>query len=426
MIIPSIDLMNGQAVQLRQGAVKVLDAGDPRPLATKFGVVGEIAVVDLDAALGKGSNEPVIRDLIKLAPCRVGGGIRDAATAVKWLDAGAAKVVLGTRAVPEVLEKLPRDRVIAALDAKHGEVVIEGWLQGTGRRVIDRMQELRPYVGGFLVTFVEIEGTMTGLDPARAGPLLDCAGDCKLTLAGGVKSAAEIAELDKLGVDAQVGMGLYTGAFDLAGSVAACLATDRPDALWPTVVVDEAGVALGLAYSNAESLKAAIDQRRGVYYSRSRKALWTKGDTSGATQDLIRVDADCDRDTLRFTVRQHGPGFCHKNTRTCWGPEAAGELHALARRLAAPAADRDPASYTTRLLNDPALLGAKLREEAAELVGALTGPEITHEAADVLYFTLVRLAAAGIDLGDVERELTRRSLKVSRRPGGPKPPVEPR
>src|SRR5690348_1918274 len=125
MIVPSIDLMGGQAVQLIGGREKALEAGDPRPLAEQFRLVGEIAVVDLDAALGHGSNAGVIRDLIRIAPCRVGGGIRSVAAAREWLDAGAMKVVLGTAATPEVLRELPADRVVAALDARDGEVVVE-------------------------------------------------------------------------------------------------------------------------------------------------------------------------------------------------------------------------------------------------------------------------------------------------------------
>ena len=152
MIIPSIDLQNGHAVQLIGGREKALDAGDPRPIAERFGRVGEVAVIDLDAALGTGSNQQTILDLLGQAPCRVGGGIRDLETARFWLDAGARKIILGTAAEPELLDQLPRDRVIAALDAVDGEIVVEGWTQKTGRGVLDRMQELKPYVGGFLVT----------------------------------------------------------------------------------------------------------------------------------------------------------------------------------------------------------------------------------------------------------------------------------
>jgi phosphoribosyl-ATP pyrophosphohydrolase len=423
VIIPSIDLQDGQAVQLVQGQRKALDAGDPRPIARQFGIVGEVAVIDLDAAMRRGSNAPLVEELLKLARVRVGGGIRDVQSAVRWLDAGAQKVILGTAARPEILRELPRSRVIAAVDAREGEVVIEGWTRGTGAKLLDRIRELRPHVGGFLVTFVETEGTLRGIDLEKAKAVIEAAGGVRVTLAGGINSVQEIAELDRLGADAQVGMALYTGRFELGDAVAAIMTTDRSDALWPTVVVDDVGIALGLVYSSRESLATAIRERRGVYWSRSRNQLWRKGQTSGSTQELLRVNVDCDRDALRFTVRQHGRGgFCHTGTDTCWG-ESDG-IARLARRLSDPVTRADQGSYTARLVRDRDLLASKIREEAAELCAARERDDVVREAADLMYFTLVKLAAEGIDLAEVERELDRRALKVTRRRGDAKPPAE--
>jgi phosphoribosyl-AMP cyclohydrolase / phosphoribosyl-ATP pyrophosphohydrolase len=412
VIVPSIDLEAGHAVQLIGGAEKALDAGDPRPLATRYGRVGEIAVVDLDAALGKGSNAEIIGDLIDLAPCRVGGGVRDVASAVAWLDRGARKVVLGTAARVEVLKELPRERVIAALDARHGEVVVEGWQKRTGQGVLEQIAALRELAGGFLVTFVEREGRLQGTDLGFAKQIRAAAGDAAVTIAGGITTAAEVAELDRLGCDAQVGMALYTDRLPLAEAFAAPLVSDRPDGLWPTVVVDERGTALGLCYSNLDSLRTALEGGQGVYHSRAR-GLWVKGATSGAVQELLRVDADCDRDCLRFTVRQQPPGFCHLSARTCWGADRG--LGALARLLAERKAAAPAGSYTARLFADPDLLGAKLREEAAELAVAEAPDHVIHEAADLLYFTLTTLACHGVDLAEVEAALDRRALKVTRR-----------
>lgn len=421
MILPSIDLMNGHAVQLVGGRTLELDAGDPRPLAEQFAIAGEIAVVDLDAALSRGSNADVIRELLALAPCRVGGGIRTVEQARVWLDAGATRVVLGTAAVPEVLSQLPAERVIVALDALDGEVVVEGWRQATGHAVIERMRELEGLAGGFLVTFVEREGRLGGTRLDAVAELVQAAGSARVTIAGGITTAEEVAALDRLGADAQVGMALYKGVLNLADALVAPLTSDRPDGLWPTVVVDELGVALGLAYSSAESLRQAVGLRRGIYHSRTR-GLWTKGAQSGAVQDLLRVDLDCDRDTLRFTVRQSGEGFCHRQTRTCWGDDQG--LTALARRLAGRLGDAPPGSYTRRLLDDPPLLRAKLVEEASELAAA-TGPrEVAAEAADLLYFALVALARGQIGLAEVAAELDRRALRISRRPGNAKPAGE--
>jgi histidinol dehydrogenase/phosphoribosyl-ATP pyrophosphohydrolase len=423
MIIPSIDLMGGQTVQLVGGREHALDAGDPLPIAARFSVAGEIAVVDLDAALGRGDNAALVTSLCASFACRVGGGIRDYEAARRWLDRDARRIVLGTAADPALLRRLPRERVVVALDAVEDEVVVEGWQTRTGRNVGDAMRELRPFAGGFLVTFVEREGRLGGTRLDRARELCALAGDARLTVAGGVTTADEVAELDRMGADAQVGMALYTGALDLGDAVAAPLRSDRADGLFPTVVCDEAGRALGLCYSSRDSIRAAVASRRGVYHSR-RRGLWQKGETSGATQALVRVELDCDRDALRFVVRQAPPGFCHLGTDGCWGPHAG--LAALEQRIAARA--RAPGaptgSYTRRLLGDPELLGAKLAEEAGELAGARGRRDVSSEAADLFYFAMVAMARAGVTLDEVERELDRRALAIERRPGDAKPAAE--
>jgi phosphoribosyl-ATP pyrophosphohydrolase len=422
-LVTSIDLMGGEAVQLVGGREKALSLGDPRPIAERFARTGEVAVVDLDAAIGSGSNAELVRELVAIAPCRVGGGIRSVEAALDWLDAGATKVVLGTAATPEVLRELPPERVVAALDADRGEVVVEGWRKGTGRSVADRMRELEGLVGGYLVTFVEREGRLGGSDLGAARELAQLCGEARLTVAGGVTTAEEIAALDAAGADAQIGMALYTGRLGLAEGLAAPLRSDRPDGLWPTLVVDEQGVALGLAWSDLESLREALDSGRGVYRSRQR-GLWRKGASSGDVQDLLRVDLDCDRDALRFTVRQHGRGFCHVGTRTCFGADAG--LGALARRLAERARVAPEGSYTAKLLGDPAWLRAKLVEEAGELADAREPGHVAAEAADLLYFACVALARAGLPLARVEGELERRAGRVRRRPGLPKAATEER
>ena len=421
MIVPSIDLRQGRAVQLVGGETLKIDAGDPEPIARRFAVAGETAVIDLDAAMGKGDNTATIERLLKLAPCRVGGGIRDVDSARRWLDRGAHKIILGTAARPDVLRHLPKDRVIAALDARDGEVVVEGWQRKTGHGIYERMRELNGLVGGYLVTFVEREGRLGGTDMEQVAGLVAAAGDARVTIAGGVTTAAEIAELDRLGADAQVGMALYSGRLDLGDAIAAPLRSDRPDGLWPTVVCDAQGRALGLVYSNAESLRTAVQMRRGVYWSRSRDALWVKGETSGATQELLAVALDCDRDALRFTVAQTIPGFCHQHTWTCWGPDHG--LPALARRVAERLQEAPEGSYTRRLFEDPELLRGKLLEEAAELAAARTPADVAWEAADVLYFALVAAVQYGVDLTQIEAELDRRALGLVRRKGDAKPPI---
>jgi len=227
MIIPSIDVINGRAVQLRRGREFVLDGGDPLARLEEFAVAGEVAVIDLDAALGRGSNAELIREMVRRTPCRVGGGIRDLAAARAWLDAGAAKIMIGTAATPELCGALPRERVIAAVDADKGQVVVDGWRRETGVPVLERIRALAPFVGGFLFTQVEREGAMDGFDFQAVAAAVRAAGDARVTAAGGITTTIEIAELDRIGADAQVGMALYTGRLTLGAAVAARAVSGR-------------------------------------------------------------------------------------------------------------------------------------------------------------------------------------------------------
>src|SRR5947207_10952424 len=228
MIVPSIDIMRGRAVQLRRGREFVLDGGDPVERLEQFSLAGEVAVVDLDAALSRGSNADLIEGLVRRAPCRVGGGIRDLDAARRWLDAGATQVMIGTAATPEFCGALPRDRVIAAVDAELGHVVVDGWRSPPGVPVLQRVGELALVVGGFLFTQVEKEGEMSGFDRAAVAAVVRAAGDVRVTAAGGITTAAEVAELDRMGADAQVGMALYTGRLSLGDAIAAPLTKPLP------------------------------------------------------------------------------------------------------------------------------------------------------------------------------------------------------
>ncbi|CAH0029458.1 unnamed protein product [Clonostachys rhizophaga] len=192
--------------------------------------------------------------------------------------------------------------------------------------------------------------------------------------------------------------------------------SDRADGLIATVVTDEAGVALGLAYSSSESVLEAIRRQAGVYQSRKR-GLWVKGLSSGDTQELVRVALDCDNDTLKFTVRQKGR-FCHLPQFSCFGD--LGGIVALEQTLKSRKESAPAGSYTARLFSDEKLLRAKIMEEAEELCDAKTPEEVAFEAADLIYFALTKAVGSGVSLADIEANLTAKSLKVKRRTGNAK------
>lgn len=407
MIIPSIDLMGGKAVQLRQGKELVLvEDRDPIELAREFNRYGEIAVIDLDAALGKGDNLPLIREICRVADVRAGGGIRTKERGQELLRAGAKRIIIGTAATPEFLQNFPAARVMVAIDHKDGNVVDQGWANDTGEAFIDRAKRLAPYCGGFLCTFVATEGTLQGMD-LNALKSLQSQINLPLTVAGGVASTEEAAAISRLGMDVQVGMGLYTGKINLADAIVQSLDFEKCLQI-PTIVQDAAGQVLMLAYSTPESLKLALTEGRGIYFSRSRNDIWRKGETSGHTQALIACRTDCDRDALLFTVQQTGGAACHTDAYSCFGsglrtPDFS--LHTLfdileSRKVAAP-----EGSYTAKLFANRELLLKKLSEEAFEVSRAPDRRNLVWEIADTMFFLSVLASAENIAWQELEAEL---------------------
>ncbi len=220
MIIPSIDLMEGKAVQLVRGRQKALEREDALAQLEVFAGFPEIQVIDLDAALGTGSNDWLVRDLCARAHCRVGGGVRTSGRASELVRHGARKVIVGTAAFHPAginfsfLESLGpavgMGRVIIALDSEEGRIVVKGWRQATELRAERIVKELEPYCGEFLCTCVDSEGTMTGTDLDWFRRLRD-ATSLPITAAGGIATMEEIAALDEMGIHAALGMAVYTG-----------------------------------------------------------------------------------------------------------------------------------------------------------------------------------------------------------------------
>lgn len=211
------------------------------------------------------------------------------------------------------------------------------------------------------------------------------------------------------------------GDIDLIEAFISCLRTDRLDGLYTTVVCDEYMKCLGLVYSNQESIRCAILEKKGIYYSRSRHTLWRKGEASGMHQTLLQIKVDCDQDALQFIVQQHGiptASFCHTMTRTCFGEDNG--LTKLQSMLLDRKHHAPIGSYTKRLFEDDLLLKQKLFEEIQELVEAESKTHIAEEAADVMYFVLTRCVKAGVTLQDIENQLDLRSYKIIRRPGNAK------
>lgn len=410
MLVASIDIINGKAVQLRQGKEFVLESDTtPLELARKFNKYGEVAVIDLDAAMGKGDNRALIKQICQVCDARVGGGIRDVETAQEYLRAGASRVIIGTKAEPELLKQLPTNKVMVALDHKNGKVVDKGWTNSTNESVQERAKRLAPYCDSFLSTYVEAEGGLGGMDIEAVKQLRDSL-EKPLTVAGGVANTKEVIELSRNGIDVQVGMALYTGRIDLAEAMIDCLKFG-PDNLIPTVVQDQNQKLLMLAYSNKESLEQALTEGKGIYFSRSRNELWQKGATSGHTQKLLSCRTDCDRDALVFTVEQEGVA-CHDGSYSCFTRNQTTpgfSLAVLFDKIAERKNELPEKSYTTKLLKDRKLLLEKISEECGEVMNYRSLDNLQWEIADLLYFVSVLAVDEGLSWKQIEGELSGRA-----------------
>ena len=229
MIFPCIDLMDGKVVQLVQGREKALEADSPLEMLRRFSAFPEIQVIDLNAAMGTGSNGELVRLVAAQARVRVGGGVRSVDRAKALVGQGAYKVIVGPAAfstgginepfLAELAAAIGRERVVIALDSKEGRIVVKGWREATRLTAEEVLGALEPYCSGFLCTYVDKEGMMQGtdLDWFRR---LRAATSLEITAAGGITTLEEVRALLSMNVHAALGMAIYTGRLrleDLAG-----------------------------------------------------------------------------------------------------------------------------------------------------------------------------------------------------------------
>jgi phosphoribosylformimino-5-aminoimidazole carboxamide ribotide isomerase len=224
MLIPSIDLMGGKVVQLVQGERLALESDDLDRWIQRFARFPRVQLIDLDAAMGLGANDAIVATVCRQLPCQVGGGVRTPDQALALVNVGARHVIVGSSLFkdgrPNVelaaafTEAVGRERLIGAVDSKGGQVVIHGWKTPLPLTAIAAVQALEPYCAEFLYTHVDTEGLMGGI-PMEAVLAVSSATSRHLIAAGGITTQAEIDALDRAGIDAVVGMAIYTGTLAL-------------------------------------------------------------------------------------------------------------------------------------------------------------------------------------------------------------------
>ena len=429
MVISSIDLKDGRVVQLKNGKDLVLERDDADALINDFNRYGEVAVIDLDAALGntideKGNtkNTHLLQSLLRKGNVRIGGGIRDVKKARHLISLGAEKVIIGSAAwnpnpkegesilntdfLEELVKTIGKGRIIISVDSINRKIAVKGWQETVDIDFIEGAKEAEKYCSELLFTCVEKEGCMQGTDLQACIDLRKSV-KCRIVAAGGVNSIEEISQLEKIGCDVQLGMALYTGAINLEDAFISCLNFDKTGGMIPVIAQSVEGQVLMMGYSDREAFKKTFETSKLTFFSRTRNTLWTKGETSGHFLKVVKLRADCDRDTVLATVIPVG-GACHTGSYTCFSSDIdeKSSMERLYKTIAERFANPKPGSYTATL-NDKKVR-EKVMEEAEELTEAKGKDEVIWEAADLLYFTSVLMYKEGVTWQDIYDELDRR------------------
>jgi phosphoribosyl-ATP pyrophosphohydrolase/phosphoribosyl-AMP cyclohydrolase len=427
MVIASIDIQGGETVQLRQGEELVLKRDDGEALAREFDRYGEVAVIDLDAAMGRGSNLGMIKPLLRTAECRVGGGIRNVGQAIELVSLGAKKIIVGSAAfrvesgfglnedfLATLANAVGRESLVVAVDARNGEVVVDGWKTPTGLKPVETARLAEKYAGEILFTCVEKEGMLGGADMDGIRELR-AAVTCRVTAAGGVTTVDEIEALAASGCDVQLGMALYTGKISLADAFTASLNWKKAsDGLLPLIAQSYDGQILMTGFTGRESLAETFRRGNVCFHSRTRGRLWMKGESSGNTMRLLRLRADCDRDALLAIVEPRGPA-CHTGAWSCFGTGRRYTLQYLQEIIDERLRGVPAGSYTASLTGER--VRRKVMEESYEVCTAKTHDEFVWEAADLLYHTAVLLSQENVRIDEVLYELDRRHKAKSKLAG---------
>lgn len=428
MVISSIDLKDGHVVQLKNGRDLVLQRDDADNLINEFNFYGEVAVIDLDAAMGnvdaKGNtvNTNLLKSLLRKGNVRTGGGIHTVKRARELISLGAEKVIIGSSAwnknpssndsvlntefLEELVQAIGKQRIIISVDAINGKIAVKGWTETIDVSLIEGAKQAEQYCSELLFTCVEKEGCMQGTNIDMAQELRNAV-KCRVVVAGGVSTESEIEQLEKMGCDVQLGMALYTNKVSLKDSFIRCLDWKKTDGMIPVIAQSEHGEVLMMGYANHEAFKKTFDTKKLTFWSRTRNTLWTKGETSGHFLEVKKLRADCDRDTVLATVVPH-EGVCHTGSFNCFSSEAdeKSSMERLYGTIAERFANPKPGSYTATL--DSKRVREKIEEEAEELCEADGKDEVIWEAADLLYFVSVLMYKEGVNWNDIYSELDRR------------------
>ncbi|MDR1692342.1 MAG: phosphoribosylformimino-5-aminoimidazole carboxamide ribotide isomerase [Oscillospiraceae bacterium] len=333
-LLPAIDLKEGRCVRLLRGDFATVHevAPDPVAVAESFRSAAMIHVVDLDGAKdGRRRNAELVKKIVEAAaPAKIelGGGLRTMNDLAEADALGVWRFVIGSAAledpgfVKDAVLRYGSGRVAVGIDAKDGRVRSHGWTGDSGRDELDFFREVAS-LGVTTVVYTDIaaDGALAGPSVARLARLRETLPGIDLIASGGVTTINDVKTLRQLGVSAAIaGKAVYTGDLPLEEALFEArygALFDRAPLIPGIVQDEETNEVLMLGHLSPESLRLTLRTGRATFFSRTRRQLWVKGETSGNFLDVVSVAADCYHNSLLLRCRPHGP-TCHTGRASCF------------------------------------------------------------------------------------------------------------
>lgn len=345
------------------------------------------------------SSGSLLKGICSVSECNLTMNSPDLEAVKSALQKGVKKVIIPAKEVKNICQNISKNIIIARITLRE-ELLINNDLNELKNELKEEITHVVPYCSEFLIDFnVDLI-----IDENIILTLVECIlGITKYPLTFLNTNYKFTGILEKRGINSFICSSGILKEKEMLSIFKSAIDFQKMEGLVPTIVQDDHNQILMLAFSSQDSLTQALIEKKGIYYSRSRESIWTKGETSGNYQTLYQARYDCDRDTLLFVVRQSGDA-CHLQRYSCFGNKEfkLSDLYDIIEdRIMNPV----DSSYTSKISKDEKLVMEKIREESNEVINYTNDENLTWEIADLLYFILVLMAKKGIKLQDILNEL---------------------
>jgi phosphoribosylformimino-5-aminoimidazole carboxamide ribonucleotide (ProFAR) isomerase/phosphoribosyl-AMP cyclohydrolase len=403
LFIPTLNISDGNAVLIKHGKVEKI-LGDPMVKAQYLSITKNFNIVDVDRSKGCGNNKEIIKSIVSMYPCYVGGGIRTIDDANEMITAGARRIVIST-AAQDLISLIPKNKIILAIDIDENlNVMTHGRSYTTDVTIFDFLTKFMAKVEMISIVFHNTEGTFSGIPLEKVKQIKDHIRDYRIKLAcgGGICNLDEIAALVSIDITPQFCSGFWNDCFTL-GEVFYTILTLKQNNDWlktpsganviPCIVQHVHGNILGFRFGTPETIKLCVDTRIATFYDKKKNSIMFQGMTSGFFHKVLSVHLNCDLSCVRIVVDPDGKHFCHLGQDSCFGycDPAKGGMKTLQYKLA------------NNVTNIQEINKTKIINDCNSLIKANSSKNVTDSAANVLFSLVNILTKHHVSIETVEK-----------------------